>query len=223
MAVAEAFKRAAIAEGAVFRHGTRVRALRRQGDRVLGVELDGEFVAAGTVVNAAGAWAGGLAESIGVDVPVFPVRGQIVLTETLPNTLNACLSTSQCYIAQKQHGEILIGSTTEHVGFDTGVTEEATRSLSAGAIRAVPLLSKVRVKRVWAGLRPGTPDELPVLGRVEGLDGYVNATGGFRTGIVATPLTARVVAATILEPAGALAARAQPFELARFESAAIPA
>ncbi|MEM9596250.1 MAG: FAD-dependent oxidoreductase [Acidobacteriota bacterium] len=219
MAVAEAFKRAAIRGGATFRHGTRVRALRREGNRVVGVEIDGEVLTADTVVNAAGAWAGGLAETIGLDIPVVPVRGQIVLTETLPHTLNACLSTSQCYIAQKQHGEVLIGSTTEHVGFDVGVSEEATRSLSAGAIRAVPLLSKVRVKRVWAGLRPGTPDELPVLGPVEGLEGYVNATGGFRTGIVAAPLTAQVVVATILEPSSALAARAEPFALRRFEPA----
>jgi hydrogen cyanide synthase HcnC len=194
MLLAEAFKRAAVKRGAAFHGDTRVTGLRRRGDRVMGVEVGEEFLPCHTVVNAAGAWAGRLAATAGLELPVVPVRGQIVLTETLPPVLNACLSTSACYLAQKAHGEVLIGSTTEHAGFDTAVTPEAIRSLCRGAVRAVPLLRRVGVKRTWAGLRPGTPDELPILGPVAGLDGYVNAAGGFRTGIVAAPLTGQVVA-----------------------------
>ncbi len=194
MLLAEGFKRAAIRLGASFRPNVRVTGLRRQGNRIAGVEAGGEFLPCGAVVNAAGSWAGRLAATAGLELPVFPVRGQIVLTETLPPTLKACLSTSACYLLQKAHGEVLIGSTTEHSGFDVSVTPEAIRSLCLGAVRAVPRLREVRVKRAWAGLRPGTPDELPILGPVAGLDGYFNATGGFRTGIVAAPLTGRVVA-----------------------------
>jgi hydrogen cyanide synthase HcnC len=194
MLLAEAYKRAAVRLGATFRHHTRVTGLRRQGDRVLGVEVGNEFLPAGTVVNAAGAWAGGLAATAGLDLPVVPVRGQIVLTETLPQTLSVCITTSDCYLAQKLHGEMLIGSTTELAGFDVSVTPEAIRSMCRGAVRAVPLLRHVHVKRTWAGLRPGTPDELPVLGTADGLEGYLNAAGGFRTGIVAAPLTALVTA-----------------------------
>jgi hydrogen cyanide synthase HcnC len=194
MLLGEAFKRAAIRLGASFRSNVQVTGLRRQGDRIVGVEVGTEFLPCGTVVNAAGSWAGELAATAGLELPVFPVRGQIVLTETMPPTLNACLSTSACYVLQKSHGEVLIGSTTEHSGFDVSVTPEGIRSMCRGAARAVPLLREVRIKRVWAGLRPGTPDELPILGPVKGLEGYVNATGGFRTGIVASPLTGRVVA-----------------------------
>ena len=194
MLTAEAFKRAAIVHGARFRHDTRVTGLRRQGDRILGVEIGDEFVAAGTVINAAGAWTGELAATAGLSVPVFPVRGQIVLSQALPRTLNACLSTSGCYIAQKLHGEVLIGSTTERVGFDVSVTPEGVSGLCKGAVRAVPLLQHVGIKRVWAGLRPGTEDELPILGPVPGIEGYINASGAFRTGIVAAPLIARLVA-----------------------------
>lgn len=161
---------------------------------MVGVEVESEFLPCGAVVNAAGSWAGTLAQTVGLEVPVVPVRGQIVLTETLPHTLNACLSASSCYMLQKAHGEVLIGSTTERAGFDAGVTLDAIRTLCQGAVRTVPLLSQVRIKRVWAGLRPGTPDELPILGPAPGLDGYWNATGGFRTGIVASPLTGLVVA-----------------------------
>lgn len=194
MLTAEAFKRAAIVHGARFRHDTRVTGLRRQGDRIIGVEIGDEFVAAKTVINAAGAWTGELAATAGLSVPVFPVRGQIVLSQALPRTLNACLSTSGCYIAQKLHGEVLIGSTTERVGFDVSVTPEGVSNLCKGAVRAVPLLEHVGIKRVWAGLRPGTEDELPILGPVPGIEGYLNASGAFRTGIVAAPMIARLVA-----------------------------
>jgi hydrogen cyanide synthase HcnC len=181
---------------------------------VVGVELHDEFLPAGAVVNAAGAWAGRLAGTAGVQLPVFPVRGQIVLTETLPHTLNACLSTSACYLAQKAHGEVLIGSTTEQAGFDVSVTPEAIRSLCRGAVRTIPFLRNVRIKRIWAGLRPGTPDELPILGTVEGLDGYVNAAGGFRTGIVAAPLTSQVVAEIVCKETLSFAIEA--FSASRF-------
>jgi hydrogen cyanide synthase HcnC len=198
MLVAEAFKRAAIALGAVFRPGEPIVRLLHRGTRVTGVATSQGEYTAGAVVNATGSWAGQLAGTVGLDLPVYPVRGQIVLTETLPRVLNSCLSTSDCYITQKLHGEVLIGSTTETVGFDVSVTEDAVRSLSRGVVRALPGLARVRVKRLWAGLRPGTPDELPILGPVAGLDGYFNAAGAFRTGIVASPLTGELVAQAIL-------------------------
>jgi hydrogen cyanide synthase HcnC len=219
MLLAEAFKRAAIRGGATFRPDTRVTRLRTWGDRVVGVEVEDEFLPCHTVVNAAGAWAGQLAATAGLKLPVTPVRGQIVLTETLPRVLNACLSTSACYLAQKAHGEILIGSTTEDAGFDTSVTLESIRALARGAVRAVPLLRRVSVKRTWAGLRPGTPDELPILGPASGLDGYSNAAGGFRTGIVASPLTGQVVAQLI---AGEIpSCPVEPFSVERFTASSV--
>ena len=198
MALAEGLKRAAIQGGAEFRPDTIVRHLERRGDRITGVVLDNDRISCHTVVNAAGAWAGQLAASVDIDLPIIPVRGQVVLTVGLPSTLRGCLSTSACYLAQKAHGEVLIGSTTEKVGFDVSVTSQAITSMCRGAVRAVPMLRRVGVKRVWAGLRPGTPDELPILGGVPQVTGYCNATGGFRTGIVASPLTGRIVAQSIV-------------------------
>jgi hydrogen cyanide synthase HcnC len=216
MLLAEGFKRAALRLGAEFRHDTRVTALRREGDRIVGVDAEGEFFPAGVVVNAAGAWSGELAKTARLSVPVYPVRGQIVLTQALPRAMNACLSTSGCYIAQKLHGEVLIGSTTERVGFDVNVTPEGIANLCRGAVRALPLLRYVHIKRVWAGLRPGTSDELPILGPVPGITGFVNATGAFRTGIVASPLTARLVAQSLLgEPTEM---PIEPFLVERFGS-----
>src|SRR2546429_7116874 len=151
----------------------------------------------------------------GIPVPVHPVRGQIVCTETLPKILTACISTTDCYLAQKQHGEVIIGSTTEDVGFDTGTTAAAVRTLSRGAVRAVPELANVTVKRVWSGLRPGTPDELPILGPVDGVTGYLNACGHFRTGILNAPLTGRPIPEL---PAGEQSKHPiEPFLLSRFQ------
>ena len=216
MLLAEAYKRAAIAAGARFRHDTRVTGLRRCGDRVVGVEIGDEFLPSDVTVNAAGAWSAELAASAGMELPVFPVRGQIVLTESLPDVLRGCISTSECYLTQKMHGEILIGSTTERVGFDVAVTQDAISSLCRGALRAVPMLHNVGIKRVWAGLRPGTPDELPILGMVDNVSGIINATGGFRTGIVATPLVAELVSQVIAGET--LTVPIEPFLASRFDS-----
>jgi hydrogen cyanide synthase HcnC len=214
MLLAEAFKRGALRHGATFRSDTLATGFRRQGNRVVGVEVGNEFLPCGQVVNAAGAWASRLAATAGLDLPVVPVRGQIVLTETLPRILNACITTSTCYLAQKTHGEVLIGSTTEHAGFDVSVTAEGVALLCRGAARAIPLLGRVNVKRTWAGLRPGTPDELPILGPVSGVAGYFNATGGFRTGIVASPLTGSVVAQLVCGEAPSVPV--EPFLAERF-------
>jgi hydrogen cyanide synthase HcnC len=198
MLLAEAYKRAALVAGARMQNDQLVDEILREGDRVVGVRVGDETIGCGHVINAAGAWAGQLAATADISLPVEPIRGQVVLTEALPPTLAACLSTSSCYLVQKRHGEILIGSTTELAGFDTGITEEGIRGLCQGAIKAVPMLADVGIKRTWAGLRPGTPDEMPVLGGVDGIDGYANVAGGFRTGIVAAPLMARVAAQDIV-------------------------
>lgn len=191
--LADAFRQAFRALGGTVLTHTEVTGLRVDGNRVTAVETSAGSLPCAMVVNAAGAWAAEIGRMANLEIPVHPVRGQIVGTETLPKILHASLSTTDCYLAQKQHGEIIIGSTTEDVGFDTGVTSSAIQNLSAGAVRALPMLEHVRVKRVWSGLRPGSPDELPILGPVDALGGYLNACGHFRTGILNAPLTGLVV------------------------------
>ena len=212
--LADAFRAAARNLGSEVLTHTEVTGLRIDSGRVTAVETESGPLPCNLVVNAAGAWAPEVGRMAGVEIPVRPVRGQIIGTETLPKVLSACLSTTDCYLAQKQHGEVIIGSTTEETGFDVGVTPAAMKSLSAGAVRAVPFLKGVRVKRVWAGLRPGTPDELPILGPVQGLKGYLNACGHFRTGILNAPLTGLLIAEMIAgdPPSFPL----EPFLLSRF-------
>lgn len=211
---ADALRAAARRHGATILSHTEVTGIEVHQGRVQAVRMGAERVPCSVVVNAAGAWGAQVGRMAGVDVPVYPVRGQIVCTETVPRLVTACLSTTDCYVAQKHHGEIIIGSTTEEAGFDVGVTASAIQTLCTGAVRALPALAGVGVKRVWSGLRPGTPDELPILGPVAGLEGYVNATGHFRTGILNAPLTGLVLAELLSgdRPSVPL----EPFLLARF-------
>lgn len=219
--LADAYRAAARALGADLIPHTEVTGLRLAARRVTGVETTAGLISCGAVVNAAGAWAPQIGRMAGLDIPVRPVRGQILGTETLPGVLSACLSTTDCYLAQKTHGEIIIGSTTEEVGFDVSVTPSAMKNLAAGAVRAVPFLAGVRAKRVWVGLRPGTPDELPILGPVAGLDGYYNACGHFRTGILTSPLTGLLLAETIAGERE-MSFPIEPFLLSRFAPRALP-
>ena len=170
---------------------TNVTGVLHQGNRVSGVKTDvaGLFHCT-TLINAAGAWAAELSlQATGIEIPVKPVKGQILLTERMPKLLNGCLTTSDCYMAQKDNGEILIGSTTEDKGFDVTTTYPEINGLVQGAVRCVPELAHVNLKRCWAGLRPGSPDELPILGPMDGVEGYLNACGHFRTGILTSAIT----------------------------------
>jgi hydrogen cyanide synthase HcnC len=214
--LADTYRAAARALGATLVPHTEVVGLRIEKERVIAVETTAGPIACYTVVNAAGTWAPQIGAMAGLDIPVRPIRGQIVGTETLPEVLSACLSTTDCYLVQKRNGEIIIGSTTEEAGFDVEVTASGIQNLAVGAVRAVPFLADVKVKRCWSGLRPGTPDELPILGPVEGLAGYLNACGHFRTGVLTSPLTGLLIAEMLTgEP---LSFPIESFLLSRFTS-----
>jgi hydrogen cyanide synthase HcnC len=210
MLLADAAKRSAINLGASFLNDAEVQNIRMSNGAITGVDTSRGYVECDVFVNAAGSWSGKLATMVGLELPIFPVRGQILCTEAMRSqTLNHNLSTSDCYILQKAHGEILIGSTTEFCDFDVEVPVENLVNLANGARRAIPALANATIKRSWSGLRPGTPDEFPILGPTPEIPNYFNATGGFRTGIVGAPLSAEIVAAHIL-------GLAQPFEPSHF-------
>ncbi len=189
--LADAYTEGARQNGVDIFFNTNVTEVLRQESRVVGVQTAeaGEF-RCDTLINAGGAWAAELSEwATGTRIPVNPVKGQILLTERMPKILRGCLTTSDCYVAQKDNGEILIGSTTEDKGFDVTTTYPEINGLVQGAIRCIPELEHINLKRCWAGLRPGSPDELPILGPMKGIQGYLNACGHFRTGILTSAIT----------------------------------
>lgn len=182
-----------------------------------GVETAAGSFEAGFVVDAAGAWA---AFDPAVPVPVEPVRGQIVEVRLEGEPLATLLCSDDVYLVPRADGTVLVGSTVEHVGFRKEVTAEAVEMLLAAAARLLPSLASARFVAAWAGLRPGTPDGMPILGasRVPGL---FFAAGHFRNGILLAPVTARRMADLLTGGAGADALA--PFGYERFAGAAVRA
>ncbi len=165
--------------------------------RVRGLRTERGFSPAGTVVNAAGAWAGkldGVPEH--ARVPVQPVAGEM-LTIALPRgAMRALVWLGHRYLVPRDDGRLLVGATVEHRGYDARVTAAGLHDLLDAALAVAPPLAGFAVVETWAGLRPGSPDGRPFLGATA-LDGYVVASGHFRNGILLAPVTARLIADVI--------------------------
>jgi glycine oxidase len=160
--------------------------------RVSGVATDKTHYAAPIVVNCAGAWAGQLPPH---HLPTRPVKGQM-LAVVGQRVLTHVIRSPEVYLVPRSDGRILIGATVEEAGYDKRTDAETIHRLHQSAIRLVPALDRARVLEAWAGLRPGTPDGLPILGETS-TPGYFAATGHFRDGILLTPITAEVMAQVI--------------------------
>ncbi len=190
-----AFGRAARRFGADLRAGVEVTALKAEGARVrTAVTRDGE-VAGDLVVVAAGAWSPALTRTVGLELPVEPSRGQIIVTEPLPTPIRASVrDTGHTYVCPTERGNCVIGSVTERVGFDKQLTANRLRDYAREGAALVPALTGARVMRAWAGLRPLSPDNMALLGPVEGYEGLVLATGHSRLGILLSAVTCKMVA-----------------------------
>lgn len=180
------------AAGVELREHAGVTALVREADtgRVCGVELDGgERLEADHVVLAAGAWSGKLA-----DVPVRPVKGQIMLLRDPEGSglISHTLRFEHGYLVPREDGVYVLGASAEERGFDLTITARPLYELLRDASELVPGLLDLEVAEISAGLRPGSPDNLPLIG-VAGEDGLIVASGHYRNGILLAPLTARLV------------------------------
>ena len=196
--------RAVVEELAV---GGELQAIERDGDRVSGVRTSAGVIETDHVVVAAGAWSAALAPDLGP--PVRPVKGQILDLRArgdMPDPVERVVRTPRCYLVARGDGRVVLGATVEEQGFDTAVTADGVFRLLEAAWEVLPEVGELELVRARAGLRPGTPDNAPIVGPGE-LDGLVWATGHWRNGVLLTPLTGEVVA-------GLLAGEALPEELA---------
>lgn len=212
-----AYAAAARRLGAEVRVGVEAIRLETSGNRVTGVLTQAGPIAAPRVVVAAGAWSGPLLAPLGVDVPVRPGRGQMLVTETLPPLTSRALHTSEIVIRQDLHGHVLIGSAVEYVGFNREVTLPVLSRFCRLAIALMPALKEARIIRTWAGLRPMTPDSLAIIDAVPGVDGLFLATGHSRTGVTYAAISASLLAQLLTE--GRTELPLDPFRLERFPAA----
>ncbi len=178
-------------------HRQRATALRLDGDRVVGVTLaDGHALEAATVVLAAGCWSAqldGLPSS--ARPPVRPVKGQILRLRgpadapLLTRTVRGLVHGTSVYVVPRADGEVVVGATVEERGFDVTVTAGSVYELLRDAVEIVPGVAELELVEARAGLRPGSPDNAPLLGP-SAVDGLVLATGHYRHGVLLTPVTA---------------------------------
>lgn len=208
------FARGAMARGVQFLTGTRAHGIETSAGRVSAVVTNAGRIDTDLVVNAAGAHAAEIGALVGLTVPVKPRRGQIIVTEAHPPLVRRCMISSK-YIAAKydpklakgdgggisieqtENGNFLLGSTREFVGFDKGTTIDGLHRIAAKTARILPVLEGLKVIRAFAGLRPFTPDGLPILGPVAAVPGFVMAAGHEGDGIALSPITGALIAQII--------------------------
>lgn len=184
--------------GVELRPNKEVREFRTAGNRISCATTDDEQLMAEEFCLTAGCWTGELAKQLGLELPVKPIRGQIVLLSGAQKLLSRNIYVGLRYLAPRRDGRILVGSTMEDVGFIKENTREATIELRRFATDLVPALAKLEVESCWSGLRPGMPDGKPILGQAKHLENTWVATGHFRSGLQLSPATAVVMRSLIL-------------------------
>jgi glycine oxidase len=194
----KALRAGCTARGVTFETGWPVRRLVSSGSRTLAVEGERGRLSANQFLLAAGAWTEELLAETGFRPGIRPIRGQIVLFKTDRPGVRPVLLQGKRYLVPRTDGRVLAGSTEEDVGFDARPTEEGIAGLIRFAHRLVPSLKEAAVEHTWAGLRPGSPDGLPYLGRVPGQENLHIAAGHFRAGLQLSPGTGLVMAQHLL-------------------------
>ena len=196
--------------GMTVREGVPVRSVRTAGRRAVGVTTDaGDRLDAGAVLICGGAWAGGLLADVGFAAPVRPVRGQMALLRCDRRPFGPTVECGGRYLVPRADGRVIVGATQEEAGFHAATTAAGVGDLLDFARTLFPPLAGAAVETTWAGLRPGTPDGAPLLGRVPHPEGgaFENlfvAAGHFRDGLQQSPATAAILADLIEGKASAV-------------------
>lgn len=173
--------------------GAEVKSVLFTGNQAVGVRTDKSEYSSGIVVNCAGAWAGSLAP---YTFPVHPVKGQMLAVVRGP-AIQHVVRSERVYLVPRSDGRLVIGSTQEYAGFNKQTDVGTIQKLFRHAVELAPAIAASQQHEAWAGLRPGTPDNLPILGETSKA-GYFIAAGHFRDGILLAPVTAVALADLIL-------------------------
>jgi glycine oxidase len=182
-------------QGVEIRSDCEVTGLLRLGGRCTGLVARGENITAGSVVVAAGCYSAQVLETAGIAAPYAPtrpVRGQMLGLRSDRVRLRRVVRSHRAYLVPRPYGRIVAGSTLEEAGFKKEVTPAGIRHVLEGALELCPALAEAEVLETWSGLRPGTPDDLPIVGPTE-MEGLLIATGHYRNGILLAPVTAMLI------------------------------
>jgi glycine oxidase len=209
-----AFALAAAGRGVAIREGAPVAGFETGSGRVTGVLAGGERIACGALVLASGAWLVESAARLGVSLPVYPVRGQILALACTPPPTRHTIYARSGYLVPKADGRVVVGATEDDAGFDARPTAAGMATLLGMASTLVPSLASAPFDSAWAGLRPASRDRMPLLGPLPGWENVTVAAGHFRNGILLAPITAECLAPWILN--GRMDPLLEPFRPIRF-------
>lgn len=166
------------------------------GNHCSGVVANGTTIPAKCVIVAAGCFSGGI-DWLARYAPTHPVRGQMLALRPAGKVLGRTLRSSKGYLVPRPDGRIIAGSTLEDAGFDKHLTPAGIQAILEGVLELAPALASAQLVDAWAGLRPGTPDNLPILGPTD-IRGLYMATGHYRNGILLAPATAKLLSEWVL-------------------------
>jgi glycine oxidase len=210
----QALAMAAAKRGGRFVEGSLAIGLATSGDAVIGPRTPTGVLAAGATVLAAGVASAELAQSVGIALPLAPVKGQCVMLRSLHCLPRHVIWAGDCYLVPKTDGQVILGATMEEGNYDPRPTLAGVGALSEAALEFLPWAGKLVVEGMWAGLRPAAPDRYPIIGRAPGWRDLYLATAHFRNGILLGPLTGRWLADLIRD--GAEPPELRPFVPDRF-------
>ena len=219
--MAQALQHAYQGRGGVLHQNSTVERIVIENGTATGVQTEEGFQAADTLILAAGCWSGrinGLPDTI--IPPVRPVKGQMLALRmqedtTIKNVIRTVKARypMPVYLVPRSDGRLIVGATTEEMGFDTDLTVGGIYELLHGACEAVPGIYDLPIIETWTGLRPGSSDNAPILGKTP-VENLIYATGHYRNGILLTPITAYEISKLILT--GETSETIAPFHLDRF-------
>jgi sarcosine oxidase subunit beta len=208
-----ALAQAAKNHGTVIQTFTEVKDIELSPERsVVAVDTTAGRIPTQAIVNAAGVWSNAIGEMVGFDIPVLPRKGHIVVTEPVPNIVNCKMMEAgytqtvgddarglaiAAVVERTLSGNILLGSSREFAGFDCSVDPDVIRAIVARALRFFPKLKSIHAIRTYAGLRPYTPDHLPIIAEADTVKGFYVATGHEGAGICLGPITGKLISQMI--------------------------
>ena len=174
-----------------------VNKIRVRGGKVTHLESDGKQWCAESFCIASGAWTAELLRGLEIQNGILPVRGQMVMFRSPTSPLSHVVNEGSRYLVPRDDGRVLVGSSEEEVGFIKETTGRVTGELKELAYELLPILREAEVERCWAGLRPGSFDGFPYLGRLPGVDNAYVAAGHFRSGLHLSTGTALIISELI--------------------------